>query len=420
MTSNRFRALIVTLVIVTGAPAFSATTDGDWNAGKQAFRSGDFGSALVFFETARDAGRSGPAVHYNIAVSQYRLGRYRAAEMTFETIARRFPKMRGVAEYNLGLTATQLGDDADARQHFRKAYELSADDPNLRILASRQLRVVEPEVRKASRWSGAFGVRAGNDDNVALLDETGLGAGTTTDSPLADVFVTFSGPWKGRSGLRVEGSAYFLKYTDADDFDQSEIRGGVFYQWWPRDWRLQFGVQASTGAIGSDAYDRKLGPRARVVRYLNRNSRVELRYRYDNVTEADSVYAGLAGSRQVIDARYRWYRDGHRVQLRYAIETNDRRDAGMSPDRNRARVDYRYQPEQGFGFEAGVDLRSSDYDDLATPREEDLTTLRAALTYLFRSDWLVSLEYRNSGNDSNDPVYDYDRGQLTVGALKYF
>jgi hypothetical protein len=70
-------------------------------------------------------------------------------------------------------------------------------------------------------------------------------AGMRTDSPMADVFASFSGPWKGRSGLRVEGSAYLVKYTDADDFDQSELQGGAFYEWRPRNWRLQLGVQAT-------------------------------------------------------------------------------------------------------------------------------------------------------------------------------
>lgn len=420
MTAIYLRAVLMALFFALSGPVIGATTDADWNAGKQAYRDGDYASALVFFETARDTGLDGPAVHYNIAVSQYKLGRYAAADATFEIIARRFPKMRALAEYNLGLTATQLGGDADARAHFRKAYELSAGDRTLRVLASRQLRVVEPEAHTASRWSGAFGVRAGNDDNVALLDETALAAGTTTDSPMVDVFAAFSGPWKGRKGLRVEGSAYMIKYMDADDFDQSEIQGGVFYEWRPANWRLQFGVQAGTGAVGGDAYDRKVGPRARVVHYFGRNANIDLRYRYDDVTEADSVFAGLAGTRQVVDARYRWYRDGHRVQLRYVLETNDRLDAGMSPDRNRFRVDYRYQPERGFGFEGGFDLRNSNYDDLATPRDEDLTTLRGALTYMFDNNWLVLLEYRSSSNDSTDPLYDYDRGQATLGLLKYF
>ncbi len=420
MNSNAVRAVLAALILMLHGSAFGATIVADWDAGKQAFRGGDYASALVFFESARDAGLNGPAVHYNIAVSQYKLARYGEAEATFELIARRFPKMRALAEYNLGLTANRLGDDADAREHYRKAYELSSDDQTLRVLASRQLRVLEPELRTASRWSGVFGVRAGNDDNVALLDETGLPAGTTTDSPLAEMFASFAGPWIGRSGLRVEGSAYLLKYTDADNFDQSELRGGLFYEWRPRNWRLQLGVQASTGAIGGDAYDRKTGARVRVVRYLSRNANIDLRYRYDDVTEADSVFAGLAGSRQQFDTRLRWYRDGHRLQLRYALETNDRLDAGMSPDRNRFRFDYYYQPEHGLGFEAGLGLRNSDYSQLATPREEDLTTLRGALTYMFRNQWLVLFEYRNSSNDATDPAYSYDRGQFTLGALKYF
>jgi opacity protein-like surface antigen len=153
---------------------------------------------------------------------------------------------------------------------------------------------------------------------------------------------------------------------------------------------------------------------------LSRNVNIDLHYRYDDMTEADSVFAGLAGSRQQIDAHYRWYRDGHGLQLRFGLETNDRLDAGTSPDRNRFGIDYRYQPGHGLGFEAGVDLRNSEYDELATPREEDLTTLRGALTYLFPNNWLVLLEYRNSSNDSTDPLFDYDRGQASLGLQKYF
>ena len=420
MNFTIFRAALATLLLTLSANVIGATIAEDWSAGKQAFQAGDYASALVYFETARDAGLTGPAVYYNIAVSQYKLGRYSASTATFELIARQYPKLRGLAEYNLGLTADRMGAPGDAREHFRKAYELSRADRKLQVLASRQLRRLEPEVRTASRWTGAFGVRAGIDDNVALLDESGLAAGTTTDSPMTDAFASFSGPWSGRSGIRVEGSAYLVKYFDADDFDQSEIRGGVFYEWRPPDWRLQFGVQASVGTIGGDAFDRKVGARARVARYLSRNAAVDLRYTYDDVSEGDSVFAVVAGTRQRFDARYRWYQDGHRFQLRYRLETNDRLDPGVSPDRSQFGVDYRYQPERRFGFEAGINLRNSDYKDLAIPREEDLTTVRGALTYIFGDNWLALLEYRNSSNDSTDPTFSYDRGQVTIGARKYF
>ena len=419
MIIRNFRVAVLAILVALAGTAAATTTE-DWSAGKQAFQAGDYESALLFFMTARDAGLEGPAVHYNIGVSQYKLGHYSAAQQKFALIARRYPKMRGLAEYNLGLTANRMGERANARAHFLKAFELSPDDRKLRILASRRLRELEPEVRTAARWSGAFGVRIGNDDNVALLDEAGLPAGTTTDSPMTDVFASFSGPWNGRSGLRLEGSAYLVKYVDAGEFDQSEIRGGVFYEWRPTNWRLQIGVQASTGTIGGDAFDRKTGARVRAVRYLNRNSAIDLRYNYDDVTEADSIFAGLAGTRQQFDARYRWYRDAHRFQLRYRLQMNDRFDPGVSPDRNRFGMDYRYQPEQGFGFEAGISLRNSDYKDLATPREEDLTTFRGALTYMFRDNWLVLLEYRNASNNSTDETFSYDRSQFTLGALRYF
>ncbi|MGH8223737.1 MAG: hypothetical protein ACREQZ_12270, partial [Woeseiaceae bacterium] len=262
--------------------------------------------------------------------------------------------------------------------------------------------------------------RAGYDDNIALLDEAGLPAGTTTDSPMVDVFGSFRGALSSRSGFRVEGSAYLLKYLDASDFDQSEFRGDAFYEWKPSDWRIQLGVHAGTGMLAGDAFDRKVGAQARVVRYVGDSSTIDVHYTYDDVSEADAVFAGIAGSRQQFDARYRWYGDGHRVQLRYWVETNDRLDPGVSPERNRIAFDYRYQPESGLGYEAGVDFRRSDYDEVATPRQEDLLTLRAALSYTFGNDWLFLVEYRHADNDSTDATYAFDRGQFTFGALKYF
>lgn len=413
------RVLLFSVLLAFGNGAFAATGN-DWDSGSQAFENGDYAAALVFFELARDKGLEGPAVHYNIAVSQFKLGRYDAAGRTFSLIVHQFPKMRGLAEYNLGLVARRLGDRNEARVHFLAAYALSPDNRTIRVLASRRLRELEPDVRSAARWTGAFGVRAGNDDNIALRDEAGLPVGTTADSPMADVFATLQGPWNGRSGFRVDAGAYLVKYFNAEEFDQSEIRGGVFYDWRSNDWRVQFGIHASAGTLGGDAFDRKAGARARIVRYIARNAAMDLRYTYDDVTDADSLFAGIAGSRQQFEVRYRWYSNSHRVQLRYQLETNDRLNPGVSPDRNRFAIDYRYQPEEGVGYEAGIDMRNSDYDELTTPREEDLFTFRAALTYTFRSNWQVVLAYRGSDNDSTDDTFSYDRTQITLGAMKLF
>jgi hypothetical protein len=359
-------------------------------------------------------------VHYNIAVSQFKLQRYEAASRTFALIADRYPPMRGLAEYNLGLVARRLGDTAEARVHFLRAYEVSPDNRTIRVLASRRLRESEPDVGTASRWTGAIGVRAGNDDNVALRDETVLPAGTAGESPMADLFALVRGPWTGRNGFRLEGSAYLVKYFDADEFDQSEISGGAFYDWRSGDWRIRAGVQAGAGSLGGDAFDRKAGVNGRLVRYIGSSTLIDLRYAYDDVTDADSRFAGIDGSRRQLDARYRWYREGHRVQLRYWLETNDRLDPGVSPDRDRFGIDYRFQPEAGMGYEAGIDWRTSEYADLTAPRQEDLRTFRASLSYTFRNNSLVLAEFRDSENDSTDEAFSYNRTQITLGLLKIF
>ena len=147
---------------------------------------------------------------------------------------------------------------------------------------------------------------------------------------------------------------------------------------------------------------------------------VDLRYVYDDVSEADSVFAGIPGSRQQFDARYRWNAGDHRMVLRYQLETNDRADASVSPIRNRVAFSYRYQPETGWGYEGGVDIRASEYSDLAIPRDEDLFTIRAALTRTLPASWLALFEFRHAENDSSDDVFSYDSNQITLGMMKLF
>jgi hypothetical protein len=160
--------------------------------------------------------------------------------------------------------------------------------------------------------------------------------------------------------------------------------------------------------------------RVSASRNLGPNAIVDIGYGYDDVSEGDTLFAGVAGSRQQFDLRYRWFHREHLVQARYRHEANDRRDAGVSPQRDRYSIEYRYVPGRGLGVEAGAEFHSSDFDDLATPRSEDLLGLRGALTYDYGNDWLLLLEYRYSDNDSDDPVFTYQRSQIMLGTLLYF
>lgn len=413
------RGALLALVICWTLTGPAAAETNAWAAGQAAFAAGDYEAALEYFRSARDEGLDGPAVHYNIAVTQFKLERYDEAAETFRLIALRFPPMEGLAEYNLGLVARRQDRRDAATQHFLRAFRLSNDE-KIQVLASQRLRELEPEMRTVSRWSGAVGIRAGNDDNIALRDEAGVPVGTTMESPLADIWASFVGPRTGRDGFRLRGSAYVIRYADADEFDQSELRVGGFHEWRRHSWRAELGIDAAASTLGGDMFDRKLGANARFARYFGDNHVLDLRYTYDDVTEGDEVFTGIGGSRQRIDTRYRWYHEDHRVQLRYVVETNDRESASVSPERSAVIMDYRYLPLQGFGYEAGVELRDSEYSDIAIPRNEDLVTVFGTLSYAFSNDWSILFEYRQSDNESTDPEYSYDRRKFTLGAMKLF
>lgn len=393
-----------------------------WADGTAAFERGDYGSALRHFEASRDSGLISPAVYYNIAVCQYELERYSDAGETFALIAREYPRMAGLAEYNLGLVSQRLGDTAAAAEHFLSAYRQSQDNETIRVLASNQLAGFEPEAQSGSSWSGAVGVRAGYDDNIALRDTAGIPLGVTTESPMLDIFASVAWPLPAQSGSwRVEGSAYGIRYFDADDFDQNEISAGVVYEWRPGSWRIEVGAYAGAGWLGGDAFDRRVGLGVEGYRSLGGNASASLAYYYDDISEGDDVFTGIQGKRQHIVARYRWYAtDGRRLLVRLRHEDSDRRDPGVSPMRTGLAVDYRYLPDAGWGFEAGGSYRRSRFSNVALPRTENLVSVRGALTRRLGWDWVLLAEYRYSNNDSTDAAFSYDRNSLTIGVLRTF
>ncbi len=399
---------------------YSLADSKNWTEGTAAFQEGDYHSALQYFQAAKRDGQTGPAVHYNIAVCQFKLGNFKQSAINFRFIADRYPRMRGLAEYNLGLVALRTQDSEAAIKHFLKAHKLSPTDHKLRVLASRRLRELEPEIRVASSWTAAIGMRVGFDDNVALRDETGLPSTVETESPMSDLFASIKGPYNGKNGIRVVGSLYVIKNFDVDDFDQGEVYGGALYDWRSGEWRLQLGLHASAGTLGGDSFDRKAGGNFQAIRYLNKNSEFSLSYNYDDVQDANTLFAGINGSRQQLQGRYRWHSGDRRFALSYRQEENDRLDPPVSPKRKSLSTNYRFQPNSGWGYEGGFRYRISRFDEMAVPRDEDLVTFNVSVTHSIFQDWVVLVDYQHSNNDSSDPVFSYDRNVITVGTVKAF
>lgn len=386
----------------------------------QSFRDGNYTRALEQFLAAESDGMDDAAVHYNVAVCYYKLGRFREAEAEFRAIAQRFAGLRAVADYNLGRSLLRQDRVGEAREAFERARR--GDDPKIAQLAEAALARTRPApaAAPAARWSGLIDMTGGRDDNVALLEESGLAAGVSADSALAEVFAYAArAPAAGR-GLAADASVYAVKYADASEFDQNALRIAVGHLGRLGQWQTEVGAQLDYSTLGGTGFETQAGFVLRLRRALSERTDLLFRVTHDAISDADSRYAFVAGGRDRlrIGIEHAW--SAKRFSAYYELERNDRDAADVSPRRGALSVRYR-QPLPGpWSLDLRLWNRESRYEELQPTRDESLRQLVARLTRALPSGWWFSGEYLRAVNDSNVDPYGYRRNRITFGVTKTF
>lgn len=393
-------------------------------AATEAFEAEDYATALVLFERSRDAGSAGPAVHYNIGVCQYELGRYDQAEATFRELGDNFPAMRALAEYNVGMTLFLQDRRESAEEHFVYARD-NSDDETLVSLARTALTRLNPETAQIparnTSWAGLFDITFGYDDNVALVDESTIPVGQTAESPYAEFVAVLTGPLSGGPGMRFDGSFYAVSYDDAGEFDQSVIRLGGFYHGGRRSgWRWEIGPYLNQSTLDGNGFERRLGASLSARHGIGATGMIGFRLTHAEVDEIDSQYAFISGSRQQLTFSWDKYGESGRVTLEYQLEDNDRRDPGVSPSRNRIRMRYRHAFTTDLSLDAAVSFRESSYDQLVVSRKEDLAEASLEFIKNLSGGWQFRGRYAWSDNDSTLSRFSYSRSRTAVGFTKNF
>ena len=414
-------ALLLGLQMIPAA-VFAAESVSVWDEGLAAYQRNDYTAALTAFRAARDAGQTGPAVHYNIAVCEFELGDYDAARRTFEHLETQYPRMRALANYNLGLVAVEQSELGQARRHFLAAYRGSTDDETLRVLAATMLRKIQaPDTDgSASRWSGAFGARAAYDDNIVLRAESGIPVNTATDSSLLDAFGSVRALIPRIDAMSLEASFYAVSYLDNDDLDQTAMRLGLGYDWGDQSWQGRVVLSFGHSTFGGSSYEDFTSIDGVVSRALSDSASIRLRYQYRNIEASDIAFAAIDGSQNRFELGYRWRGSITRFDATYQLEENDRSDAGVSASRNRIRLRFRSDLNDEWHYELGAEYLASRYSKLQPTRAEDLVTLSTGLGRRLNNGWGILGEVRYSDNASSDPVYSYDRSQVGIAILKAF
>lgn len=411
------------ILLALASAGFAATESAPaeaFEAGSRAFAAAEWESALGHFRRARDAGMPGPAVWYNIGVCQYRLGRYGEATETFRSIVDRFPAMAPLAEYNAGLALAQQEKYEAARAALRRA--AAAGDDRVAGLAGAMLDRLPPEaadpVPGRQRWTVFADFSAGFDDNVALLDESVLPAGESTDSPFGSFFGQLSTP--SRRGWQATGSAYAVRYPDAGRFDQDVLRFGAAWQGSWRTWRIEAGPHASYGTLDGEGFERRLGGSLAVGRALGQDLQFTARLTLEDIGEVEPRFDFVDGSRRMLELELRRYVPGGRIRLEYLWSADDRASASVSPARQELTVAWRHWLGDAWSAEAAAAFRSTRYDDLAETRDEDRRELSLALSRDLSAGWQLTGAYLLSDNDSNVAGFGYSRNRFVLGVNRVF
>lgn len=405
-------------LVCISSPAGAADPNQTFDSGTAAFAETDYLRALAYFKEARDSGLQTAAVDYNIAVCYYRLGDYSHAAVEFASIAERYPEMRGLAQYNLGLVALKESDQAAAEAYFRQALS-NSDDETVRYLARRQLGMQDAAASTA-QWFTLVDARFGYDDNVLLLDEEiSLPDGRSTESSFTELLAYVTGPLKA-SGFRFDGTAFVVRYPSASVFDQTMLRVGGVYQWQWGAWQAEIGPHVSHTTLDGDTFEERTGAGMRLRRDIGAHTALGIRVMHDEVSEGDPRFASFDGSRSWLELRLDRRLPQGRVSLAYATEENDRRAASVSPERDKLSLRYRRSLNAVWLADLQLAFKESRYGELTVPRVEDLTELGVELTRSFDRDWQLNGGLSLADNDSAVATVEYRRARYSMGFAKQF
>lgn len=412
---------LVFVLLAAAAPVCAQTASELFARASEAFEQADYRTALDGFETARNAGMSGPAIEYNIAVCRYRLGQWAAAEAGFAMLAARYPSMRALASYNRGLALVRLDRDAEARAAFDAARRGS--DARLTALADAMLARLGDTAQAAAparAWVKYVDLGFGHDDNVALVDEAGLLAGPSADSAFAEIYGQLSGPLTEAGRWRLDASGYLARYPDADEFDQAVLQVATAYGWQHGAWRFDTGPYLSQSTLDGESFERRVGGMLRGRRELGRASSLALTLRHEVIDAGDTRFGFVDGDRNFVRARFERRGEVLRWRADFDHERNDRASASVSPTRNGLGVSLRRPLAPAWFGELRYSYRTSRYDDLAAARSETLDVLAVSAGRDLGAGWQWLAQYELSRNDSDDSRFDYRRHRLTLSFGKLF
>ncbi|MDF1692684.1 MAG: tetratricopeptide repeat protein [Zhongshania sp.] len=301
-----------------------------------AFASGHYQHALSLY---RQIDKSAPSVGttYNLAVCYYKLKDWRRAKSLFAKLHQQNPSSE-LVRLNLALTEAKLGNLTAAQNHLYVLASASESDA-IAMLAYRNYLQIEAQIKgqvfpaeiAADGWLLNAGLGYGSNDNiVTLTDDTASQASDTFTEANFSV-ARYSSPdfdhnWAFDVGV------YRSQFDQASDYDVDVASLGLLKHLSPvKRQRLQLGLRVDQSAIGGEAYLLSSSVELLNEHRFNKASRLKYGVRYSHAAERNREYQAYAGNTVRLDLKLLKHVAGHRWELGYRYESEDKNDAQGEP-----------------------------------------------------------------------------------------
>lgn len=419
-------ATLLALLLAAPVALSAATAREVFQRGVEAAREDEYQQAIEHFEAARRAGLDTGALHFNLGVALYRVGRIDDAEAAFHR-AVDSGSMVAPAYYQLGRIARERGDPAGARSAFRRA-ERAATTSRLRERVRAALGALDAAPTPPDYVY--LGLGGGHDSNIALIPSDASGASEVSDQFLDAVLV---GRWPVGERTYLRGSAYTQRFLDESDFNLLSLRGGVGRVGGLGDsWRWDAWIDGRHQRYGGDPFEDTLLGGGRLKRPLGPGWSLELDYQLE-VASGASDFGFLDGVEHAfgaaLDERGRTGWDlfaGVGVSDRDDLETADA-FFSFSWQEVELAADYTFRLDNLHHLTLSGDWRRRDYDGREVrngvpsgTREDDRIGLGVALERRLDRDWDARASLRVEERDSTLSEFDYDRTVLRLRVGRVF
>jgi len=403
----------------------------EFEEGVALFKQQDFSEALARFLAAKDAGMAAPKLDYNIALCQFRLQRYDAAREMFLKAAK-YPSLRDIAHYNVGLLEQARGNETTAREWFQRVYD-DTSNRKLKTLAGVKLGVLrfKPSIDASGNaiWTNGYSLSLGYDDNI---EDPAAPAGTTGKGDAFSAALLYSSRVQRGGmfdGLHLGLLGYLQHYQTVTAYDLNLIQFSVGQDFTTGTWNNRIGVALESTTLGGESYLQTSKWHLTGKLPLSATDELRLRYRYSSIDALLNKYDYLSGSRHEVDIRWQRQLQDLCMQAIYGYDVDQRTDftgattfTSYSPTRHSVelRGDLSLDADWDLGVRAVY--RTSEYNDAniltggsQIIRKDERVLLGGKVTYVLSSKLDLEFEYKYTDNNSNITRYDYSRNLYSVG-----